>query len=72
MRALASAIRVGATIYEGYRFGMTATAVTSVSNRGGQGLSHRRANPFIPLVYQDGRYTVGLAKGVDRVIPIAG
>jgi flavin reductase len=28
--------------------------------------------PFHPLVYQDGRYTVGLAEGVDWVIPIAG
>ena len=28
--------------------------------------------PFHPLVYQDGRYTVGLADGVDWVIPIAG
>lgn len=28
--------------------------------------------PVHPLVYQDGRYTVGLAEGVDWVIPIAG
>ena len=28
--------------------------------------------PVHPLVYQDGRYTVGLADGVDWVIPIAG
>jgi len=27
--------------------------------------------PVHPLVYQDGRYTVGLAEGVDWVIPIA-
>jgi len=28
--------------------------------------------PVHPLLYQDGRYTVGLADGVDWVIPIAG
>ena len=28
--------------------------------------------PVHPLLYQDGRYTVGLAEGVDWVIPIAG
>ena len=28
--------------------------------------------PVHPLVYQDGRYTVGLADGIDWVIPIAG
>jgi len=27
--------------------------------------------PVHPLVYQDGRYTVGLAEDVDWVIPIA-
>jgi flavin reductase (DIM6/NTAB) family NADH-FMN oxidoreductase RutF len=28
--------------------------------------------PVHPLVYQDGRYTVGLAEGVDWVIPVGG
>ena len=28
--------------------------------------------PVHPLLYQDGRYTVGLAQGVDWVIPLAG
>ena len=28
--------------------------------------------PVHPLLYQDGRYTVGLSEGVDWVIPIAG
>lgn len=28
--------------------------------------------PIHPLLYQDGRYTVGLSEGVDWVIPIAG
>jgi flavin reductase len=159
MRALASSVSVLSTVHEGRRFGMTATAVTSVSmnppsllicvnqssslhkpllgsrafcvnvlhacqssvaqvfgskeveNRFSHGtwLSDDRALPFLddaqanifcdvdhvhaygshsivigrvsrtvarrpvhPLVYQDGRYTVGLAEGVDWVIPIAG
>jgi flavin reductase (DIM6/NTAB) family NADH-FMN oxidoreductase RutF len=159
MRALASAGSIVTTTHDGRRFGMTATAVASVSvappsllvcvnrsaslhdpllssrifcinilhacqsglaqafgskdikNRFAHGawLADERATPYLsdaqanifceaddvhsygshtivigrvyhtgvrrpvhPLVYQDGRYTVGLADGVDWVIPIAG
>lgn len=159
MRALASAVCIVSTVCEGRRFGMTATAVTSVSTEPpsllicvnqsssvhspllgsrifcvnilhawqsalaqtfgskdvedrfahGAWLSDARATPYLgdaqanifcdvddvhpygshtivvgkvyhtgvrkpvhPLVYQDGRYTVGLADGVDWVIPNAG
>ena len=159
MRALASAVSIVSTTCEGRRFGMTATAVTSVSaappsllicvnrsaslhdpllrsrifcvnilhafqsdlaqafgskdvkdrfargdwradGRGAPYLGDAQANifcdvddvhaygshtivvgkvyhtgarkPVHPLVYQDGRYTVSLADGVDWVIPIAG
>jgi flavin reductase len=159
MRALASAVSIVSTTHDGRWFGMTATAVASVSaappsllicvNRSaslhdpllssrvfcinilhacqsslaqafgskdvkdrfshGDWLADERATPYLsdaqanifcesddvhsygshtivigrvyrtgvrrpvhPLVYQDGRYTVGLADGVDWVIPIAG
>jgi flavin reductase len=139
MRALTSAVSIISTSRSGRRFGMTATAVTSVSmappsllvcinqaaslhappqtfgspvgDRFAHGawlrddrempyLADAQANifcdvddihaygshtvvigrvydvgvhaPVHPLLYQDGRYTVGLSDGVDWVIPIAG